>query len=300
MIYKYKELDKCINIDTNKLIYRLTKDKKNIIMRIKIEEILFQFFSYKKNKIKDILSQFFGYKNFNDLKKFKKKGEIDILYLSKKELIKLKKDYNKYIEENIHNGNYKHGYSSHYTFLEDVVPICKKEYNFNSKEIFKLDLNDYKYIINLNEEQFMKYCFLFCDIKSKYPYEEGSYDITKYQFEIIFKYLNLLKISISKENLYKYIKPELIKNNINNVDKNISSISKEICKYLRMDKNNEEIHFEMTRISYILRHPYFFGNDYLDIKPEIIELSNLKDKRLSIYFHDYDINTEILNELILD
>lgn len=285
MTYTYDNLYKHIEKDGIYLLDKIKKDNKKII---------------SKDSINDILSKFFGYEDFNHLKKtYSDKENKNILYITQKELNELSFNYKEYIEKYIHDGKFKNGYGSHFIFLDHVITLCKKSFNSNLLNILKIDLTNYDYRINLNEEQFKEYCFLFCEIKNTYNHELNLYENTKTEFKLIFKYLNLLNKPISKESIYKNITLQSIKNNLNNKNKDISLISKEIFDYFDLKNNNKESFFyKLMRINHILSHPYFFGNIYSDNEPEIIELSELKNHNVELFFHDKEINIELFQNLL--
>lgn len=284
MIYTFNNLNKYVIEDGIYLFNKLKKDNKKII---------------SKDNIFDLLSLFLGYQDFNHLNQtYYNEDYKNILYLSKKELNELRFNYKKYIEKYIHDGKFNGGYSCHFIFLDNIIPQCKKEFNSNFPNKLKVDLTNYEYQINFNEEEFKKFCFLFCDIKNSYDSELDSYKETKYEFELIFKYLNILNEPISKNSIYKNISFEKIKENFNNKNKNIALISKDIFNYFNSNNNNKE-HFlyKFMRINYILNHPYFFDNNYSKIKPKTINFSDLKNNYLELYFHNKDINIELFEKL---
>jgi len=282
MIYTYHNLNKYIIKDGNYLFDKLKKDNKKII---------------SKDTICDLLSQFLGYQDFEHLNSTYYNNEYkNILYLSQDELSELNSNYKKYIEKYIHDGKFNNGYSCHFIFLDSIIPQCKRVFNPNYTNKLKVDLTNYKYQINFNEEEFKEFCFLFCDIKNSFDYEKNAYKETKNEFQLIFKYLEAINQPVSKSSIYENISIEGIKNNLNNNNKKIASISKEVFNHFGLN-NKERFFYSLMRVNYILSQPYFFGNIYLDINPEIIQFSELKKCQVELYFHDKDINVELFKKL---
>ena len=173
----------------------------------------------------------------------------------------------------------------------------KLVFNPNYRNKLKVDLTNYKYQINFNEEEFKEFCFLFCDIKNSFDYEKNAYKETKNKFQLIFKYLEAINQPVSKNSIYENLSIEGIKNNLNNNNEKIASISKEVFNHFGLN-NKERFFYSLMRVNYILSQPYFFGNIYLDINPEIIQFSELKKCQVELYFHDKDINVELFKKLL--